>query len=411
MNRFSVLFYFKKPRTFVKNALPIYMRISVGCERTEISTQRKWNPLRWNGEAERAIGTKEDARALNAHLDTLQGRVYEAQRQLIANNEPITVGALREKIDGKTEKSKMLIEVFRYHNKQVAELVNKDFSPGTLERYETVLSHTESFIQWKFKTSDIEINELSYEFATEFEFWLKTVRNCSHNTSIKYVSNLKKIIHICMKNGWLQRDPFIGYKMSKKEITREYLSKEEIELIYKKQFSSKRLDVVKDIFIFSCFTGLAYADIKKLKRTEIIVGIDGEKWISTKRQKTDTASRIPLLPIALDIIMKYDGNIKYINEDLALPILSNQKMNSYLKEITGVLGINKELTFHCARHTFATTVTLTNGVPIESVSKMLGHRNLKTTQHYAKILDRKVSDDMMTLRSKLALQPETAIPA
>ncbi len=339
MNRFSVLFYFKKPRSFVKNALPIYTRISVGCERTEISTQRKWDPVRWNGEAERPIGTKEDARALNAHLDTLRGRVYEAQRQLIANGEAITVKALRQKIDGKIEKSKMLMEVFRHHNSQVAALVNKDFSPGTLERYETVLTHTESFVQWKYKTSDIEINKLSYEFATEFEFWLKTVRNCSHNTSIKYVSNLKKIIHICMKNGWLQRDPFIGYKMSKKEITREYLSKEEIELIYKKAFVSKRLDIVKDIFIFSCFTGLAYADIKKLKRTEIIVGIDGEKWISTKRQKTDITSRIPLLPIALDIIMKYDGNVKCINEDLALPILSNQKMNSYLKEITGVLGI------------------------------------------------------------------------
>jgi len=407
--RFNLLFYFKKPKNNKKKELPIYMRISTGCERMEISTQRKWNPDRWNMDAARAIGTKEDARALNSHLDTLQARIYETQRQLIADREEVNIKSIKAKLEGKKSDARMLIEIFKEHNDKLAQLVNKDFSPGTLERYETALSHTASFIQWKYKKDDIDILELNFEFATEFEFWFKTVRNCSHNTSVKYISNLKKIINICLKNGWLQRDPFTGYKMNKKEVIREFLSQEEIELIYKKVFSSKRLDVVKDIFIFSCFTGLAYADIKKLKRTEIILGIDGEKWISTKRQKTDTTTRIPLLPIALEIIMKYDSNVKCINEDLVLPILSNQKMNSYLKEITGVLGINKELTFHCARHTFATTVTLTNGVPIESVSKMLGHRNLKTTQHYAKILDKKVSDDMMILRNKLEARPETAI--
>lgn len=400
-NRFSLLFYFKKPAQYAKNVLPIYMRISIGRERTEISTQRKWDPLRWNTAAGRAVGTKEDARSLNAHLDTLQGRVYEMHRQLIADGEEITVSNIKAKLEGKKPGSKMLLEVFKDHNERLAQLVNKDFSPGTLERYVTALSHTSSFIQWKYKKNDLDIQDLTFEFVTDFEFWLKSIRNCSHNTSVKYISNLKKIIHICLKHGWIQRDPFTGYKMNKREVIREVLTQDEINRITQKNFSTDRLTVVRDIFLFSCYTGLAYCDVKKLKRNEIATGIDGEAWIFTQRTKTDAPSRIPLLKPALDILKKYENNPLCLGKDSLLPISSNQKMNAYLKEIADLCGVSKKMTFHTARHTFATTITLTNGVPIETVGKMLGHRNLKTTQHYAKILDKKVSDDMMALRNKL----------
>lgn len=407
MNRFHILFYFKKPKKYKKSALPIYMRISTACERTELSTQRKWEPARWNADAGRALGTKEDARSLNAHLDTLQSKVYEAHRQLIADNQDVTIRNIRLRMEGKRAESRMLIEIFKEHNEQVAQLINKDFSPGTLERYETVLSHTVSFLQWKYKVSDIDILDLNHEFVTVLEFWLKSVRGCSHNTAVKYISNLKKIINICVKNGWLIRDPFAGYKMNKREVVREFLSQEEIDIISNKIFSVERLSVVRDLFLFSCYTGLAYADVKKLKSTEIVTGIDQEKWIFTSRQKTEAPSRIPLLPPALSIVQKYERNPVCLNKGIVLPMLSNQKMNSYLKEIADVCGINKKMTFHTARHTFATIITLTNGVPIETVSKMLGHRNLKTTQHYAKILDSKVSGDMMVLRNKLSNKPTT----
>ena len=409
-NRFSLLFYFKKPKKHAGNGLPIYMRISVGCQRTEISTQRRWEPSRWNIAAGRASGTKEDARSLNTYLDTLQGRVYEAQRQLIADNLPVTIDKLRQRLGGEKRKSRMLIEIFGNHNEQLRLLVDKDFAPGTLERYETALSHTVSFLQWKFKTSDIDILDLSFEFVTEFEFWLKSERNCSHNTSVKYISNLKKIINICLKNGWLQRDPFTGYKMNKREVVREILSQEEIDRIANKVFPTDRLAIVRDIFLFSCYTGLAYADVKKLKRTEITTGMDGEQWIFTHRKKTEAPSRIPLLPAALRILQKYENNLLCLNKGVLLPMSSNQKVNAYLKEIADVCGITKKMTFHIARHTFATTITLTNGVPIETVGKMLGHRNLKTTQHYAKILDKKVSDDMLTLRAKLDSLMEAPSP-
>lgn len=400
-HRFNLLFYFKKPKKYAKNVLPIYMRITVGCKRTEFSTQRKWDPSRWSAEAERAIGTKEDARSLNAYLDTLQSRVYEAQRQLIAEKEDITIDNLRLRLEGKCAKTRMLIEVFRDHNAKLKQLVNKDVAPGTLERYETALNHTVSFLQWKFKASDIDIVDLNFEFVTELEFWLKSVRNCSHNTSVKYISNLKKIVNICLKNDWLQKDPFIGYKMNKREVIREILSQEEIGLITNKIFPTDRLSVIRDIFLFSCYTGLAYTDVKKLKSSEVATGIDGQKWIFTKRKKTETPSRIPLLKPAMTILLKHESNPLCIHKGVLLPMPSNQKMNAYLKEIADLCGITKKMTFHTARHTFATTITLTNGVPIETVGKMLGHRNLKTTQHYAKILDKKVSDDMKALGSKL----------
>ena len=405
--RFSLLFYLKKPKNYEGGSVPIYMRVSVGGRRTEFATQREVNPEKWKAQAGRVNGTKEDARALNAFLDTLQAKVYEAQRKLVEADESVNVNTIREIITGKKARSKMLLEVFEYHNEQMKDLVDIDFAPGTMERYETALSHTKDFLKWKYNLEDIEIDKLSYEFVTEMEFYFKTVRKCCHNTSVKYISNVKKIVNICIKNGWLQKDPFFGYKMNKKEVIREFLSNDEIDAVYKKELPTDRLRLVRDIFIFSCFTGLSYADIQKLKRSEIIIGIDGDKWISTIRQKTETVSKIPLLPIALEILEKYKDHPKCVNQDVLLPILSNQNMNAYLKEIADLASIKKNFTFHCARHTFATTVTLTNGVPIESVSKMLGHRNLKTTQHYAKILDLKVSEDMSKLRNKLNARSET----
>jgi len=219
---------------------------------------------------------------------------------------------------------------------------------------------------------------------------------------MKYLANFKKIVLRCLKNGWLQKDPFLGFNMAKKEVERTALTEHELEKLCSTRFSIERLEIVKNIFLFSCYSGLAYADVQKLKRSEIRIGVDGEKWIFTKRQKTDVSSRIPLLPPALKILDRFEEHPECKCKDRVLPVLSNQKMNSYLKEIADVYGINKNLTYHIARHTFATTVTLSNGVPIETVSKMLGHRNIKTTQHYAKILDKKISDDMKNLRLKFS---------
>lgn len=400
-SRFAVQFVFRKPKGTTRSVLPLYLRISASGQRTEVSTRRSWQPDRWDAATGSATGTRQDARTLNAYLSALQTRVYEVYLELVNSQQDITAEALKDGLNGVKKTGRMLIPIFQRHNEQLAKLVGAEFAPATLERYETALDHTVAFLRNRYQVDDISIDKLNYEFVTEYEFWLKSARNCGHNTAVKYISNLRKIVNICLKNGWLVRDPFLGYKMSKREVIREVLTQQEIDVLTKKEFSIQRLAVVRDLFLFSCYTGLAYADIKKLKRSEVATGIDDEKWIFTSRQKTETASRIPLLPAATAIIERYSKHPICSDNDALLPVPSNQKMNAYLKEIADVCGILKPMTCHTARHTFATTITLTNGVPIETVSKMLGHRSLKTTQHYAKILDKKVSEDMLKLRSKL----------
>ena len=306
-----------------------------------------------------------------------------------------------------------LVPIFKDHNNKIKELIGKEYAPGTLERYTTSLKHTIEFMQWKYNISDIDITKIDHAFITDYEFWLRSVRNCANNTAVKYIKNFNKIIKICLTNDWLDRNPFANYKSKVKEVERVFLTEDEIQALMNKEFRTERLALVRDIFLFSCFTGLAYIDVKNLTKSHISIGIDGEKWIFTHRQKTESASKIPILPITQMIIDKYKNHHECINKDKLLPILTNQKMNAYLKEIADICEIEKDLTFHIARHTFATTVTLTNGVPIESVSKMLGHKNLRTTQHYAKVLDRKVSEDMEVLRNKFKiddlLQPKKAL--
>ena len=398
---FSLLFYLKRRSNYVSGNLPIYIRITINGRRVEITAHRECEPEKWNIAAGRKNGTKEDVRILNAYLDTLQAKIYEIHRRLVEADEEITAEIIRNHLNGTAAKSRFIIALFQEHNDRVANLVNKDFAPGTLSRYKTTLDHSRDFISWKYKADDIDIFKLNHEFITDFEYWLKSVRNIGHNTAIKYLATFKKIVIICIKNGWLPRDPFHAYKMSKREVDRTALTAEELSKISKKKFDHERLGQVRDIFLFCCYTGLAYIDVFKMSRSEIITGIDGEKWLVIKRQKTDSPSRIPLLPQALSILKKYDKDPQCEIKGQLLPVLSNQKMNSYLKEIAVLCRINKVITFHLARHTFATTVTLTNGVPMESVSKMLGHRNLKTTQQYAKIVDVKVSEDMKKLKQIL----------
>lgn len=400
----TTLFYLKKRSGYVKGPLPIYLRITTNGERFEISTKRECEPEKWNSVTGRKNGTREDARVLNSFLDAMQLKVYDIQKQMLEANIELSAEKLRNRINGVSDKSKDILEIFRDHNEKLARMVGSEYALGTLGRYKTSFDHTKAFIEWKYKTTEFDINKLDYDFISEYAFWLKTEKQLGHNTAMKYLTNFKKIVIICVKKGWLVRDPFANYQIALKEVNREALTPAELQMISNKDFDNQRLEHVRDIFIFCCYTGLAYADVYKLKRSEIVDGVDGEKWLSIKRQKTDTPSRIPILPMAQIVLDKYAGSVECTAKDRLLPVLSNQKMNSYLKEIGDVCRIKKVITFHLARHTFATTVTLTNGVPIESVSKMLGHRNIKTTQQYAKVVDKKIADDMAKLKGILVKQ-------
>lgn len=400
----SVLFYARKSRATTQGLIPIYMRITLKGERFGVTTKVYVREEQWSIEAGKMKGSTEEAKRINSLLDAMRVRAFDYQREILNEGKPLNMDTFKHKWLGiGTERPRMLLEIFAHHNKQMQELIGQEFSPLTFERYTTSKKHTHEFIKWKYNVDDMNINDLNFEFITDYEFWLKSVRKCDHNTTMKYLSNFKKIVNICLKNGWLPRNPFLGYKMTKREVERPYLSQVELERISAKTFVAARTNQVRDIFLFCCYTGLAYADVKKLSRSEIATGIDGEKWIFTHRQKTESATRLPLLPPAQEILERYNDHPQCINEGLLLPVLSNQKMNTYLKEIADACDITKKMTMHTARHTFATTVTLTNGVPIETVSKLLGHKNLKTTQHYAKILDLKVSQDMSLLRSKFTV--------
>lgn len=397
----GILFYQKKPKNYVKGSISIYLRITVNGSRVELATHQSCEPERWNSHAQRAKGTTEASRSLNALLDTLERKVHDARRTLIESETSITAEAIKNVLTGKSERSYMLLDIFEQHNKQIAALIGKDFSPATVRKYGTTLDHVRSFLKEKYHLTDINIKSLTFSFATDLEFYLKTEKHCNHNSNLKHISNLRKIINHALKSGWLSKDPFFGYKMAKKEVVREYLSEAELQSLQRKEISIERLAQVRDIFVFSCYTGLAFIDVFQLTPSQIGTGVDGNPWIFTSRQKTDSPSRIPLLPPAQAILEKYKDHPKCICDGKVVPILSNQKMNAYLKELADICEIKKTLTFHIARHTFATTVTLSNGVPIETVSKMLGHKSIKITQHYAKIIDKKVSEDMLMLQGKL----------
>ncbi|MEQ1584922.1 MAG: site-specific integrase [Cyclobacteriaceae bacterium] len=388
-----------KPNEFGK--VPIYLRVTIDGSRFEASMSRFIDKNQWSASAGRLIDNSKESKEVNEYLNLISAKVYSIQRRIMSLDQPLTLEEFARQWHGKKPKPKMLLEIFRQHNEQVKALIGSQYSFATWRRYKTSHDHTLHFIQFKFNESDIAVNNIKYEFISDYEFWLKTVRKCNHNSTIKYLTNFKKIINICLKNGWIAKDPFTGFRMTKKEVERPFLTEDELRMLAKKEFTMPRVAQIRDIFLFCCYTGLAYVDISKLKRSEISKGIDGEMWIFTHRQKTESASRIPLLPPALELIEKYKDYPECIIKDRLFPVCSNQKMNMYLKEIADACGISKNFTTHTARHTFATTVTLTNGVPIETVSKMLGHKNLRTTQHYAKILDKKVSEDMKALKEKM----------
>lgn len=277
----------------------------------------------------------------------------------------------------------------------------------TLRSYKTSQRYILEFIKGKYKTSDVYLENLNYQFIIGFENFLrnyackKSLRKIGNNTTIKHIKRLRKMINMAIALEWLNKDPFIKFKAKLEKREREFLTQIELKFIEDYESKISRLDLVKDLFLFSCYTGIAYADIMELTNKNILKGIDGNLWIETTRVKTKTTVRLPLLEVPETILSKYKTDIRAIAIDKLFPKISNQKLNSYLKEIADLCGIKKNLTFHMARHTFATTVTLTNGVPIESVSKMLGHTKLTTTQIYAKVVESKVSDDMNHLRSIL----------
>lgn len=404
-NKISFSFFIRRTRLLKSGEAPICVKITVGEFKEELSILKSIKPKQWDALRTGTKSNTKEARELNDYLLHVQVRLQEHLNVLREKGKEVTARSIKNAYLGISNDEKTIVELFSEHNRNVRLLADKgeDYSRATAQRYETSLLHIQNFIKLKYKVNDLPLSKINQEFIKGLELYLKTVRNCNHNTTVKYIKNFKKIIYNAFQNGWIKQDPFANVKLRLKKVDKGFLSEEELETIINKKFSVQRLECVRDIFVFGCFTGLAYSDLKNLSPGNLVKGEDGKMWIHTKRIKTGNECHIPLLPAALEILEKYRYIPYCIEKNILLPVYSNQKMNAYLKEIADVCGINKQLTSHIARHTFATTVTLNNDVPIESVSKMLGHSTITMTQNYARLLDKKVSKDMDKLQEKFSL--------
>ncbi|MFP5081264.1 site-specific integrase [Pedobacter sp. JCM 36344] len=403
-HNYSLHFFLKKPKYYKGGAKAIYMRITVdGGIPKEASIGRMYDPNDWISSVNRARGNSEPARTLNSYIDAIDRKIEQIHTHLKKMGIEISAGSMMNTYLGKGEKQKFLMEIFDDHNKKMEASIGKGFKANTLKGYKSSVIHLTAYLLKDYKSKDIDIRKIDHAFIIGYEFYLRTEKEISDVSVAKYMKHFRKIVNLCLAHRWIEYNPFVFYKNKAKAKDKEFLSSDELNEIANKEFGIKRLDQVKDIFLFSCYTGLSYADVKKLNRSEIKKGNDGKLWIFTNREKNEIASNVPLLAIPKKLMDKYSEHPDCKMKGLVLPVLSNQKMNSYLKEIADQCGITKTLTFHIARHTFATTVTLSNNVPIETVSKMLGHKDLKTTQHYAKVLDAKVGKDMRALEKKLAI--------
>lgn len=397
------IIFFLKSSTKSTNERFVYVRITVNGAPKETSTKRKWNVNRWEQKTGRATGNKEDAKDLNFFLYSLEMKIKKYADQLAEKQESVSSVKLINFILGKTKQRTTVLQEFQHHNDQMLALVKRgEYAIGTHVRFVISKNHVKDFMLYKYGVEDMEFNELNFEFVKEYEFYLKTVKNNSNNTALKYITNFKKIVLIAMDKDFLAADPFKRFKCKKVRIPKKPLAGFELSLLEKHKFSTARLGVVRDVFVFQCYTGLAYIDVFNLKKSYIKEGIDGEQWILTERQKTGSPINIPLLPKAAEIVERYKNHPLCIERNSVLPVSSNQKMNEYLKEIADLCGIASTLNTHKARRTFGSTVTLNNNVPIHVVKEMLGHQSVSQTEEYAITEQISIGREMRGLKQRLA---------
>lgn len=403
-NTFSILIWQYAQRANANNEANLYARISLNGKKANISLKKKLNVNSWDSKKQCAKGTKASARYLNEYLEEVRMEIFQLYRELKAAHGLVTVEKIKSHYLGENKKIHYLSEVFDFHNE-----TNKEkLAPKTLCHYRTNQRYVLEFIKEQYNKNDYPLHELDYPFLLRLESFLRSYdpkkhyrKSIANNAVMKHIQRFRKQIKLAVELDWLKDDPFKKFTPKMEKRQREFLTEEELKSIVHLEIACERLEIVKDLFLFSCYTGIPYGDIIQLTHKNLVIGIDGNKWITAKRNKNGVPYELPLLDVPLSLVNKYFGHARTKATGTLLPKISNQKLNSYLKEIADLCKIKKNLTFHMARHTFATTVTLSNGVPIETVSKMLGHTKLATTQIYARVIEKKVSNDMQLLRSKL----------
>lgn len=394
---FKILFYLRRNYLSRNGKACIMIRITLNGDVVQFSSKLEIEPEYWDAKCGRIAGKSKNAREMNNIMEEIRRIIRNHYHSIEISEALVTAEKVKNAFLGIETGKRTLLDLYRSHVEDTKKLVGISKSPETYAKYERSLRRIEAFMKHKYQITDIALKEINHMFITDYEMYLRTECKCNENTTAKFIQTFRQIVVKAKNNGWIFADPFVNYKIKKKRVDRGYLSLQEINLIIEKDFSCQRLEQVRDVFIFCCFTGLSYIDVKQLRAKDICSSIDDKQWIMTKRQKTKTSVNVPLLRIPLAILDKYRDKLP---NDALLPVLSNQKLNAYLKEIADLCGIDKNITFHMARHTFATTTTLLNGVPIETVSKMLGHTNIVTTQIYSRITNEKINSDMLGLSDK-----------
>lgn len=391
---FSISFWISTARR-VDGTAKIYARITVDSQRSNLSLKYTIPTEIWDRKGSRVLGHTKEAREINTYLMEVETELFQCYRELRSKSQYVTPQMVKAYYFGEDESNIKIKTLFEHHNIHCAHNLCK----ATLRHYRTTQNYLLKYINEQYKSDDYPISQLDHKFIVGFETFLRKLYpkykhgKLSNNGAMKHIQRLRKMIRMAMDNEWIDRDPFLRFKVKMERKEKEFLTLQELQAIQDYFTGIERLRIVKDLFVFSCYTGISYCDLMELGEDNLILGIDGKHWISTKRLKTKNSFKLPLIGPALSIIKRYHYHPKKRPEKL-FPSISNQKLNSYLKELADGCKIKKNITFHMARHTFATTITLSNGVPIETVSKILGHTKLTTTQIYARVLDRKISEDM-----------------
>lgn len=408
---FRVSFFLKKTKLLKNGEASVAMRITVDGQRVENNIRKSILPSLWDQSKERVKGTSTTAVDLNRFIEEARIRVHQIVTELQQDGAEINPLIVQQRFYGVGQVRKQertILQVIQEHNDEAKKLIGKDFVEITWRRYETMKRYLGELIKQKYDVDDLPLSDFTGEVIRAYEVYLKTEKDLCQNTLIRYMKALKKITNRCLANDWIHKDPFAGIRFREDPTNPEFLTLEEVDRIYNCNPGSKRLEVIRDMFLMSAFTGLAFTDVSQLTEDHIVTDNDGNKWIRKPRQKTKQMSNIPLLDIPLAIIEKYQGNKKAAKKGVLLPIPCNQVMNRYLKEIATICKINKHLTMHTARHTYA-TICLSQGVSLKNVSKMLGHASVKMTERYARVLDSSILRDMNAIRDTLNLSNRAAV--
>lgn len=399
VHNLHILFFLYRSKTNEKGTSPIFCRLTLNSKRKQFSTGFFLKEQYWNNQTQRFRGNSIDAQHINAGIESIRTKLLKSYDELAKEKTSFIVDDVYNRFSGNDKEYKTLLQAFGYHNQKMKELVGKDYVKATYDKFVVIQSHIEDFIKNTYNVSDYPLIEIKLKFLHDLDHYLKVDKGHNQNTINKVIERVKKVVRIAVGNGWITADPFMLYQKKKyvKEVV--FLSNQELKKLETHRFAQDRLEAVRDCFIFSCYTGLAYNEAALLAVEHLQLDDNGILWIEMIRQKTQRPIAVPVLPRAMKVLRKY-GYPK--DEGLLLPAISNQKMNSYIKEVAEVVGINKHLTHHIARKTFASTVLLSNDIPIEIVSFLLGHSKTATTEHhYAKVVKGSVLKHISKLGKKL----------